>query len=176
MARDQARPDLEWKVIDGDLADAKRAQTPEPRLLPREGQAGLGGGGAAPWARRKSVTGSPASGRRPRIGQRASDEGSGAGPALEKSFGQELLERGQHRQARDLELARQAARRREPLPRAQAPGQDGLAKTFIELAVERFGRGAVERQEGGDPGDLALHAATIVVLPAPSQVAMVRGD
>jgi hypothetical protein len=109
MAREQARPDREGELLDGGLADPERAQALQPGLGSEHEARGRTRQDAPGTARR--VRGVTARGRPERlVRQRARHERARADVALEVAFRQELLERTQHRDARDPELGREAAR------------------------------------------------------------------
>src|SRR5262249_28106897 len=142
---------VEREAVERGLADAESAAFAEPEagLAVHEVRGALRDGA------RRRLRGSRA-GSRPARGldelsrKRARDEGARAGAALEVALGEQLLESVQHGDARDLELRGEAPGGGKTLPRAQAPLDDRIAVSLVDLAVERFRRGAVDRNDGED--------------------------
>jgi hypothetical protein len=82
--------------------------------------------------------------RQKAVRQHPADIGAGAGASIQIAFREKLVERAQHRIAGTAKLASQRAARRQAGAGRQPPGQHGLAKLAIKLAVQRRGAGGVE--------------------------------
>ncbi len=95
---------------------------------------------------------------RSRRAHRRSGEIAGAGSAGDITLGGELLEHADHGAAREAELARQRAGRRQPRPGPDAALADRLAQRRRQLARQRHRQRAVEprrpqgRRRGGGGG------------------------
>ena len=75
------------------------------------------------------------------------DSGGTSRAAREIPLGDELLVGLDDDAARRAELFGEGSRRRQRRPGAEAAAPDGVAEAVLELAMERLGRRAVERQE-----------------------------
>jgi hypothetical protein len=97
-------------------------------------------------------------------------ERSRAGAPFEISLVQQLLERGEHRQARNPELARERPRRGNALTGTQFPGEDRRAIAVVYLAVQ----GRAVRLHGDEwNGGLARELLSQVVIRKPWLVVIV---
>ena len=123
VAGDQARPDVERKRVDRRLAHAERGVSLEPGLDLRPERRGVARHQARRGANRRLVRPASRAGDRELVGHGARDEGARAHAALEVTLRQELFERIEDGDARNLELGREDARRRQALARAGAGGR-----------------------------------------------------
>ena len=157
MAGQQRGPDVGGKGVEGRQADPKCAEGRRRPELVRCRQGFLGQPGDPSWTTKSGAGGLAHGERDGLLRHRCRDTRAGAHRALEIALGVQLLEGGEDRDARHLQLRGQAPGRGNPLPRAQPPLDDRALKPVVDLPVERARAGWVQRDRQGEVGPCAGH-------------------